>query len=173
MTRRLVAGLMLVAGLVPALNAQESPLAAPPKELDQIKWMVGQWSGTMSSTMGDIKTVMDIQPTMGGHYYQFNSKNTLGDMTMDEVVYLTYDPKMSKFRIWAFASWGGPARTEAGDYKDDKLVTVSDPWEVMGMTMVSRSTLAKAEGDKLEFILEFKEGDNWKKDGGGLLTRTR
>lgn len=95
MIRRLVAGLMLVAGLVPALNAQESPLAAPPKELDQIKWMVGQWSGTMSSTMGDIKTVMDIQPTMGGHYYHFNSKNTLGDMTMDEVVYLTYDPKVS------------------------------------------------------------------------------
>ena len=43
------------------------------------------------------------------------------------------------------------------------LVMTSEPWEVEGVSVVSRATYAKVSETKFRSMMEFKNGDKWEK----------
>ena len=153
--------------------AQDMPSMVPPEELKKLEWMLGEWTGTMNWTEpgmeGEMSSSMKVE--VEGQFYKTTASNKMGEMTMTEVSYMGWDPKDKKFVSWTFTNFAPTPRIERGTFEGDKFVSVSDPWEVMGRTIVGRGTMTKTSDTEATFVLEFKEGDDWMKVADGKMKK--
>ena len=150
---------LVVAGHAQAMDQE------PPKEVKDLSWMVGKWTGTMPMEMQgqkmDVKATVTV--TMDLKFIKLVTLNDMGFFKLNEVTYLHWDADAKKYGMTTFTDMADTPRYEDGTLKDGALVTVSKPWAVPGMPgpTTSRSTIKKVSDTEITVILEFKEGDKW------------
>ncbi|MCH7945677.1 MAG: DUF1579 family protein, partial [Armatimonadetes bacterium] len=84
-----------------------------------------------------------------------------GMMRMTETMMLGYDPNTKRYFSSAFTNMAPTPRIEHGRLVGSTLVMLSDPWDIMGDSSVSRATLVKVSDAEMRFFLEFKLEGNW------------
>lgn len=155
-----------------AFGSAQMPSMEPGPEMKKLDWIIGDWVGEISmSAMGmDMSGTSTYKVSWHGQQMKIDSVQVLMGMEMPETSFTAWNPETKKYEYWGYSHMAPMPRHEVGELKDGKLVMVSDPWTVMGQTTVSRSTMW-LDGEKLKFLLEFKEGDSWNKVGDGTFTR--
>lgn len=158
--------------LVGVASAQ-APDTTPPKELGELSWLHGTWKGTGAFNFGgmEIEVATKMAVSMDGQFIKFVSTNDYGMIQATETMMLGWDAAKSMYVSYAFSNLSPMPRREAGKKEGDSFVMISDPWEIMGQAMVSRSTMTKMSDTKVKFMLEFKAGDAWEKASEMELTK--
>lgn len=138
---------------------------SPPQQVKDLGWMVGKWTGTMDMDMDGQKTHMTVDVDIAFEF-KFLKMTSVMDMQvvkMNEISYVFWDAKASKYAIHTYTDFADTPRIESGDMKDGALVTESLPWVVGGMPepTVGRSTMKKVTDSEISTMLEFKQGDKW------------
>jgi hypothetical protein len=165
----LAAGLLLAAAVT---FAQEMMPMAPPKELKRVEsWFVGKWTSTskmsdMGQGMSTMKGNSVGMKVLGGMYIQQNHSMNMGKMgKMSGMYIMTYDPAKKQYIAWWYDS-SAPGQMEmSGNFQGDKLIMISKPTPIPGMAepAIMRATWQKKPGNKIQFVLEMKQGDKWGK----------
>lgn len=165
---------ILVAFVVAAAAAafsQEPPSLSP--ELKALEWQLGTWEGTVKWSMpgmeGDSKMTMKCE--WEGLFMKQSSTTEFQGMKMLEVGYVGFDPEKKKYSFHTFTSFAPTPRVEWGTVTGDKVEFVSEPWNVMGQSTTSRSTVTKKSASEIAFVLEFKQGDSWSKVAEGTFKK--
>lgn len=107
----------------------------------------------------DMKITMTY--SMEGQFLKCITISDFGIMKMEEVGYLGYNAEKKQYKMWTFSNMSPDPRIETGAMVGDKLVMTSEPWTIMGQSMIGRGTLEKKDEKTLNFLLEFKEGDKF------------
>jgi len=154
-------------------SAAHSQFAAPPKELKQLDFLLGTFTGTAKTTMGDMKIKMTTTPAEGGMFLKTVSDFEVGPIKFTETMYTAWNDKDKKFHAWGFQSMVPMPRQESGELKGNVLTFISEPWEMMGTSYVSRSTMTLVKDGELTFVLEHKIGEEWSKQGEATLIRAK
>ena len=159
MLNRMLLGVALVAAASVSL-AQSFPA---PKEVTNLKWMEGTWTGAGKFTMmGESQDcTVSLKNKLDGMFLFSDMTTTVGGVPMTEKSYIGWNAAKKQYDMWAFASFSTSPRIEHGKMEGNAMVFESEPWDVMGMTMISRSTMTKKSDTEVVFKLEFKEGDKW------------
>ena len=157
--------LMAAASIVSAACWGQVPDLGPSPEMQKWNWMVGDWEASATWNMPDAPP-MSVESTMkvewDGQFLRHTSVSDFdGMMKMTETLMFGYDPFKEKYYSSAFTNMAPTPRIEWGTLKDDTLVMVSEPWQIMGDESVSRATMVKVSDDELKLKLEFKYGDDW------------
>lgn len=137
----------------------------PPQQVTDLKWMVGTWSGKGKFAFGGQE--MDVSMTMvfsfDGQFLKSVSTNEMGGMKMSETMMLGWNPAKSEYDSYTFTSFAPTPGVKHGKMENGGLVMVSDPWDVGGMSVVSRTTLTKVSDTQFRMTMEFKNDDKWEK----------
>lgn len=163
----------LIISTLALVCAAQAQMVAPPKELKALEPLIGTFSGTMKTTMGDMSVVMTSEWAEGGMFLKTVNQMKVGEMSMTETMYTWWDSKAKKFKANAYQNMVPTPRTEAGEIKGNTLVMFSEPWEMMGLTYTSKATLIMHSTDEIEFSIDFKMDDKWTPQGGGKLKRVK
>lgn len=168
MKRSLMAALFLV----PIASAYAQDMS-PPKEVTELGWMVGTWSGSGKISFGgheaDITSTMTI--SFDGQFLKVASVDDSGGFKMTKTMMVGWDAKKSEYISYTFTNMGPKARIAHGKMEGGKLVMVSEPWEAGGMTATARETMSKVSDSKYGLTMEFKNGDKWDKGMDFVLTK--
>lgn len=150
--------------------AQES---AAPKEVKDLAWMVGTWTGSGKIAFGGQETEISSEMTASfdGQFLKTVSTDKSGGFTMTKTVMIGWDAAKSEYVSYTFTNIAPKARIAHGKMDGDKLVMVSEPWEAEGMSTVARETLSKNSDTKLGSKLEMKLGDKWQTGMDFVLTK--
>jgi hypothetical protein len=142
----------------------------PTEELKKVDFLVGEWGGKDKMFFGGQESESTSKTkgemVLGGRYIRgVVTYMMAGSPPMEGMHLLTYDPEKKAYVAWWFDSAAPNVMEMSGNFEGDKLVMVSKPVSVPGMTgeQVFRSSWWK-KGDKgLMFSLELKTGDTWSK----------
>lgn len=107
----------------------------------------------------DMKMTMTF--AMEGQFLKSTTISDFGVLKMEEVGYLGYDAEKKQYKMWTFTNVSPEPRFESGNMVGDKLVMISEPWGIMGQSVIGRGTLEKKDEKTINFLLEFKEGDKY------------
>lgn len=164
--------LLALSGLTGSAVAQEMPVE-PPAELKALAWQNGDWEGTVKWSMPGMEgdSVMAFKVSFEGPFQKSVSTMEMQGMKMIETGYLAWDAAKKEFVMWTFTNFAPMPRVERGHLNKEKMVMTSDPWEVMGQTMVSRATMTKKSDKEMSFVLEFKMGDSFTKAAEGSFKK--
>lgn len=159
--------LLALAALAPAQDM------APPEELGKLSWMFGTWKGSVHMNMQGMEMDADMTVTgkMEGMFARVDTVMDMQGMKMVENGYVGWDAKEKCYKSWTFTNFSSDPRIEKGQLTGDTFVSTSEPWTVMGDTMVGRGTMKKLSDTEIAFVLEFKEGDKWTKAAEGKLKK--
>lgn len=134
-----------------------------PKEVTDLAWMIGTWSGEGKMSFGGqeapVKTTMVV--TFDGQFVKAVSTTEEGGMTMRETMMLGWNEDTKMYDSYTFTSFAPTPGIKHGKIEDGKLVLVSEPWKVQGMSFVSRATYAKVSDSKLRMGMDFKSATGW------------
>ncbi len=139
-------------------------LPEPAKELKELSWLIGEWSGSgvfQIPDMGGMDVTVTFKAEWDGLFIRQTALNDFGMMQMTETMMLGYDENKSEHFSHGYTNVAPLPRVERGKVIDGALVMTSEPWEVMGDPTVGRSTLSKVDDDTIKMKLEFKTGDTW------------
>ena len=132
-----------------------------PKELADLKWMLGTWESDFTMEMQGQKApgkgVMEI--TDEGMFIKLKATFDFGVFTMKEDMYLGWDAAKKRYFMHAFTNVGADPRIEYGTLKDGKLTMTTEPWGP-GKD-VGKSGLWAEGKEKVIFKLDMKSGDKW------------
>lgn len=151
-------------------------LPEPAKELSDLNWMIGEWSGTGTfqvPNMGAMDVTVTFKAEWDGLFIKQTAINDFGMMKMTETMMLGYDETKSEFFSHGYTNMAPLPRMERGNMSNGSLVMTSEPWEVMGEASISRATLTKGDNDTVKMKLEFKAGDAWAPVADFTFTRKK
>lgn len=156
---------MLVLGSVAA--AQNAADLAPPKELANLDWILGKWTGshTFAEPGGKAsrsKADMTFDRYLAKRFVRGSFSGVVGGMKMEGVHLTTYDPNSKSWKGWWFDSIESGVMEVDGTLKNGVLTQVSKPIEMPGMgPQTYRTTYTKVDARHLKFKLEVKSGAGW------------
>ncbi|MBS1723012.1 MAG: DUF1579 family protein [Armatimonadetes bacterium] len=158
MSRVLISALLFLP-CVPTF-AQEM---APPKEVTDLGWMVGTWSGSGKVPYEGKEIELSVMMTFSidGQFLKSKSSMVEGGMKMSETMMLGWSGAKSEYVSYSFTSFAPTPGIKHGKLDGANLVMTSEPWEVSGMTVVSRTTYTKLSDTKFRTKMEFKNGEKW------------
>lgn len=170
--RTMLGALMLA--LSAAMASAQMP--GPSDEIKKLDWMLGEWTGSVKwnlPEMPEMTAAMTVKTDWDGNFLRSTSSSDMGGMAITESCYIGWDPGAKRYTMWTFTNFGQMPRIEHGNLDGDKLVTVSEPWDVgmPGGPTVSRVAMHKKSATEMTFILEFKNGDKWDKVGEGSFSK--
>lgn len=145
----------------------------PPKQITDLSWSVGEWSGTMHWDMqgqqsdGPTTLVIDME----GQFLRQKSTQEVMGMAMTETAYMGWNEKDKRYDCWSFTNFAPTPRLEHGTVNGNTWVMESEPWDVMGQLTTGRSTVTKVSDTEMKMVLEFKMGDTWTKVSEGTLKK--
>jgi hypothetical protein len=150
--------------------AQET---GPPAELAKLDWMLGEWTGTMkwtpeSGMAGEMTSSMKTD--WDGQFMRTVASSDMGGLKITETSYMGWEAKSGKFVMYTFTNFAPTPRIERGTIDRDTWVFESEPWEVMGQAMKSRSTM-KRKGNEMTFVLELDVNGKWVKAAEGTMKK--
>ena len=159
--RRTLLTLMTAAAFLTA-HAQV-PNMEPPVAINELKWMSGTWEGKGSfSAQGmEMDYTVSMTCSIDGQFLKTYSVNDFGVMKMSETMYIGWEEAKKEYVGYAFTNMAPTPRIERGKLEGASWILVSEPWEVMGTSMVTRATMTKVSDTKSKFKLEMKNGDKW------------
>jgi hypothetical protein len=159
--RRALFFLIAVLSALPA--CAQFPGEELPPELKKLDWLMGTWSGSGNMTMQGMEQSFTIQMTNSWDGYFAKSVSTMdySVIKVSETMMMGWDAKKGEYFSSAYTNMSPLPRVERGKMEGDALVMVSEPWEVMGQSFVSRATMKKVDDSTIEFVLEFKNGESW------------
>lgn len=143
--------------------------SAAPRELGQIKFLVGDWVGSVSGA----SVAFNVANGPGGRSLRFSLRvsGSLIKPFSDEG-HIWWDNDASAFRSHAMSSVSNDPRREIGRVSAGALVLVSEPFEVSGVSERTRRTLSK-DGEGLRMKIDVRDGDSWKAGLSALLKRRK
>jgi|ERR1700722_4476435 len=153
---------ILAASVVPALGQQQA--MQPAEALNKISFLQGEWSGKqVFNTNGGPAMVGDatdrVELGIAGKYLCEMLSTTLPSRKpTDTRHFISYDKQTGKYTAWWFNDTSYHPAALTGDLVGTKLVLMSDS---SAPGPVLRATYESPSPDKLTFLLEMKNGDNW------------
>ncbi len=164
---------MLTAVLACIAGAALAQEMGPPAELKKLDWFMGDWSGTIKWTFPGMagEGVMSFSNVWEGQFMKNSSSMDMNGQKSTEVGFLGWNAKTKQYDSWTFTSFAPTPRVEHGTLTGDKIVFLSEPWDVMGMAMESRAAVSKKGAAEIYFLLEFKMEGAWTKAGEGTFKR--
>ncbi len=157
----LVCFLFLVSG---ALALGQQPNVQPADALAKLSFMQGDWAGKQDfDTGGGPAMVGDatdrVELGIANKYLCEMLSTTLPNRKpTDTRHFISYDAKSQKYTAWWFNDTSYHPSQLTGDLTGNKLVLMTDP---SAPGPVLRATYESPTPDKLTFLLEMKNGDNW------------
>jgi hypothetical protein len=157
----LVCFLFLFSG---ALAFGQQPNVQPADALAKLSFMQGDWAGKQNfDTGGGPAMVGDatdrIEMGIANKYLCEMLSTTLPNRKpTDTRHFISYDAKTQKYTAWWFNDTSYHPSQLTGDLTGNKLVLMTDP---SAPGPVLRATYESPTPDKLTFLLEMKNGDNW------------
>jgi hypothetical protein len=157
----LVCTLFLVGG---ALAFAQQPNVQAADALAKLSFMQGDWAGKQDfDTGGGPAMVGDatdrIEMGIANKYLCEMLSTTLPNRKpTDTRHFISYDAKTQKYTAWWFNDTSYHPSQLTGDLTGNKLVLMTDP---SAPGPVLRATYENPTPDKLTFLLEMKNGDNW------------
>ena len=136
----------------------------PADALAKLAFMQGDWMGKQDFNMqGGPAMVGDasdrIEMGIAGKYLCEMLSTTLpGRKPTDTRHFISYDAKAQKYTAWWFNDTSYHPTALTGDLAGNKLVLMSD---ASAPGPVLRATYESPSADKLTYLLEMKNGDNW------------
>jgi len=163
---------MVALFLTPMVSAFAQDMSAP-KEVKDLGWMVGTWSGSGKIAFGGQETEITSSITFSfdGQFLKAVSTDKSSGFTMTKTAMIGWDAAKSEYVSYTFTNIAPKARIAHGKMDGNKLVMVSDPWEAEGMTSVARETLSKISDTKCGSMIEMKIGDKWMTGMDFVLTK--
>jgi hypothetical protein len=144
----------------------QQPSVQPVDALGKLSFMQGDWVGKQDfNTNGEPAMVGDatdrVELGIANKYICEMLSTTLpGRKPTDTRHFISYDVKAQKFTAWWFNDTSYHPTALTGDLTGNKLVLMSD---AAAAGPVLRATYESPSADKLTFLLEMKNGDNWTK----------
>jgi hypothetical protein len=166
--------LLTLALAVSATLFAQAPSMEPPAELKKLDWYLGEWSGKVKWSFPDMPASeedMSFKNEWEGQFMKSTSTMSMSGMKITEVGYTGWNAKTKKYDSYTFTNFAPTPRIEHGEIDGDKVVFLSEPWEVMGADMTSRVTMMKKSAAELSFTIDFKMGENWQKVAEGSLKK--
>lgn len=144
-----------------------------PKQVKDLGWMVGTWTGSGKIAFGGNETQITSESTVAfdGQFLRITSVDKSSGFAMTKTEMIGWDPGKSEYVSYTFTNIAPKARIAHGKMEGDKLVMVTEPWEAEGMTAVARETLYKVSDTKTGLTMEFKNGDKWIKGMDFVLAK--
>ena len=136
----------------------------PADALNNLKFMQGDWAGKQNfNNPGGAAMVGDatdrIEVGIAGKYLCEMLSTTLpGRKPTDTRHFISYDKQTGKYTAWWFNDTSNHPTALTGELAGSKLVLMSDS---SAPGPVLRATYESPSDDKLTFLLEMKNGDNW------------
>jgi hypothetical protein len=146
------------------IGAGQQPSVQPADALAKLAFMQGDWMGKQDfNTQGGPAMVGDasdrIELGVAGKYICEMLSTTLpGRKPTDTRHFISFDGKVQKYTAWWFNDTSYHPTALTGDLAGNKLVLMSDS---SAPGPVLRATYESPSADKLTFLLEMKDGDNW------------
>ncbi len=157
----LVSLLFALGGVV---TIAQQPGVQPADALAKLAFMQGDWAGKQDFNMqGGAAMVGDatdrIELGIAGKYLcEMLSTSLPARKPTDTRHFISYDGKAQKYTAWWFNDTSYHPTMLSGDFAGGKLVLTSD---ASAPGPVLRATYESPSADKLTFLLEMKDGDNW------------
>lgn len=149
-----------------ALAAGQQQNTQATDALTKLSFMQGDWAGKQEfDTGGGPSMVGDatdrVELGIAGKYLCEMLSTTLHDRKpTDTRHFISFDAKSGKYTAWWFNDTSYHPTPLTGDLTGGKLVLMSDS---AAPGPVLRATYESPTADKLTFLLEMKNGDNWTK----------
>lgn len=159
---KLLVWVLLASSGVPAFGQQQT--MQPADALNKLSFMQGEWAGKqVFNTNGGAAMVGDatdrVELGIAGKYICEMLSTTLPSRKpTDTRHFISYDQKTGKYTAWWFNDTSYHPTALTGDVTGSKFVLTSEP-SAPGPAL--RATYESASQDKLTFLLEMKNGDNW------------
>ena len=167
--KRLLTAALLIMPMV-SVFAQDM---SPPKEVKDLGWMVGTWSGSGKMAFGGHETEITTTMTVSfeGQFLRAVSTDKSAQFTTTKTTMTGWDAAKGQYTSYSFTNFAPTARIGHGKLDGSKLEMTSDPWEAEGMTAVVRETMSNISDTKCGLLMEFKNGDKWVKAMDYVLTK--
>lgn len=158
---------MVMVGALAQAQFAETP--APVRDLE---WMVGTWEGVFPMSVQGMQ--LEARTTMvvakEGPFKRISMTQEIMGMAFRETAFLFFDGK--ELVMHSFGEMSSRPRIERGTPSKERMVMLSEPWEVSGMgTFVSRTTMERKGDGGIAFKMEIKEGENWTTASSGTFTK--
>ncbi len=166
--------LTVLAVLAVAIAAQaQVPSTEPPAQVKELDWFVGTWKGSGTMSMQGMEMAFSTEMTTSyfGQFLMTRSTIDYGMLKVEETMMLGWDDAKGQYVSYCFTNMSPAPRIERGMREGNALTMVSEPWSIMGQSMVSRGRMEKLSDTKAKFTLEFKEGETWTKASEMELTK--
>ncbi len=163
------AAALLLAPMVSALSQD----LGPPKQVKDLGWMVGTWSGTGKIAFGghSVGITSTMIVSFDGQFLKSVSTDKSAGYTLIKTTMTGWEPAKSQYVSYTFTNMAPTARIAHGKWDGKRLEMVSDPWEAEGTTSVDRETMSKISDTKYGLMMEYKDGEKWVKGMDFVLTK--
>jgi hypothetical protein len=157
--KRILFAALFLASMVSAL----AQVFAPPKQIQDLGWAVGTWSGSGKIAFGrhEVEITSSMTVSFDGQFLKEVSVDKSAGSTLTKTTMTGWDALKNQYVSYTFTNMAPTARIAHGTLTGSELQMTSDPWEAEGMTMVERETLSKISDKKCGLTLEYKQGDKW------------
>jgi hypothetical protein len=170
MNRLILATLLALSSTVVFAQAMK-----PPKQVADLAWMVGTWSGSTKVPYNghDVLVKTTMVASFDGQVLKEVSTTEEGGKPVSETMMLGWDPDKHEYFSYTFTSFAPMPGVKHGSMSSGNLVMASEPWKVAGQTVVSRETYVKESDARLRSVMEFKNGRKWDPEMSMVLTKLR
>ncbi|MCP4249969.1 MAG: DUF1579 domain-containing protein [bacterium] len=165
---------VLAAGCAQApMNMDPMQKPTPPAELAKLECMIGNWTGTaemLSPSPEEMKATMpegaepppstfagehNSQWVLDGMFLRQEGWHEMGDDKMRFVEFITWDPKLGKYRSWYFSDWGERGEGQMTWSADGKTLNVNVKGsDANGVAKRGKGTWAMTGADTAEWLWE-------------------
>ena len=159
---KFLVGIVLALSGVIAVGQQTG--VQPADALAKLAFMQGDWVGKQDFNMqggaamvGDATDRIDVG-IAGKYMCEMLSTTLPGRKPTDTRHFISYDAKTQKYTAWWFNDTSYHPMSLTGDIAGNRLVLMSDS---SAPGPVLRATYESPAADKLTFLLEMKNGDDW------------
>lgn len=157
--KRLLAAVLFLAPMV--FGAAQD--YGPPKQVKDLGWMVGAWSGSGKIAFGghEVEITSSMTVSFDGQFLKEVSIDKSAGSTLTKTTMTGWEPKKGEYISYTFTNAAPTARIAHGKLNGNTLQMISDPWEAEGFTTIMRESISKISDTQCGLTLEYKQGDKW------------
>ena len=135
----------------------------PPKEIADLSWMVGTWSGTGKNVYDGKETPFTTSMTVSRYGQTIQAVSTLTPPNGVELILtrmIGWDAVKRQYVSYTFSNMAGLPLISRGTLTNNKLVMLFDKWGT-DTTKVGRETMSKISDTKYGFRTEMRHDKKW------------
>lgn len=156
----------------------QMPDMAPPKEMANLNWLLGTWTGNQEYSMGEPgakpekgSAKITFKKALGGRFINGDHDMMMMGMKMTGTAMLTYDPSKKVWREYWFDSMTPEVLAFTGGPVNGEYVLTSEPVAMNGMPETRYRASYAHKAGKMVFKLQMQAGENWQTIVTGTYTK--